>query len=58
MKDYQYAIILYPDREEGGYTVTVLVLPGVVAQGETIEEAIAMAKAHPGFFMRSRPPLR
>jgi len=30
--------------EEGGYTVTVPVLPGVATQGETGEEAIAMAK--------------
>ncbi len=44
MKDYQYTIILHPDLEEGGYTVTVPTLPGVVTQGETIEEAIAMAK--------------
>jgi antitoxin HicB len=44
MKEYQYTIILYPDLEEGGYTVTVPVLPGCVTQGETLEEAIAMAK--------------
>ena len=44
MKEYQYTIILHPDFEEGGYTVTVPALPGCVTQGETIEEAIAMAK--------------
>jgi antitoxin HicB len=44
MKEYQYTIILDPDSEEGGYTVTVPALPGCVTQGETIEEAIAMAK--------------
>ena len=44
MREYQYTIILYPDLEEGGYTVTVPVLPGCVTQGETLEEAIAMAK--------------
>lgn len=43
MREYQYTIILHPD-EEGGYTVTVPSLPGCVTQGETIEEAIAMAK--------------
>lgn len=37
-------IILHPDTEEGGYTVTVSALPGCVTQGETLEEAIAMAK--------------
>ncbi len=40
----EYTIILDPDEEEGGYTVTVPVLPGVVTQGETVEECIARAK--------------
>ncbi len=44
MSEYQYTIILQPDIEEGGYTVTVPALPGCVTQGETLEEAIAMAK--------------
>jgi antitoxin HicB len=44
MNDRRYTIILYPDAEEGGYTVTVPALPGCITQGETIEEAIAMAK--------------
>ena len=44
MSEYSYTIILDPDPEEGGYTVTVPALPGCVTQGETIEEAIVMAK--------------
>jgi len=44
MSQYEYTIILHPDTEEGGYTVTVPALPGCVTQGETLEEAIAMAK--------------
>ena len=44
MSDYRYTIILHPDVDEGGYTVTVPALPGCVTQGETIEEAMAMAK--------------
>ncbi len=44
MSEYHYTIILHPDAEEGGYTVTVPALPGCVTQGETLEEAIAMAK--------------
>lgn len=40
----QYMIILHPDPEEGGFTVTVPSLPGVITEGDTIEEAIAMAK--------------
>jgi antitoxin HicB len=44
MSQYKYTIILDPDPDEGGYTVTVPALPGCVTQGETLEEAIAMAK--------------
>lgn len=44
MQEYRYTIILHPDPDEGGYTVTVPALPGVATQGETLEEAIAMAK--------------
>ena len=39
-----YTIILHPEPEEGGYSVTVPALPGCLTQGETIEEAIAMAR--------------
>lgn len=43
-REYSYTIILDPDSEEGGYTVTVPALPGVVTQRDTLEDAIAMAK--------------
>ena len=43
-REYVFTVILHPDPEEGGYTVTVPSLPGVVTQGETLEEALAMAK--------------
>ena len=42
-REYEYSILLEPDPE-GGYTVTVPLLPGIATQGETLEEAIAMAK--------------
>ena len=42
MRDY--TIILDPDFEEGGYTVTVPALPGCVTQGETIEQCIERAR--------------
>ena len=44
MNEYQYTVILYPEPDEGGYSVIVPALPGCVTQGETLEEAIAMAK--------------
>ena len=39
----KYTIILEPDLEEGGYTVTVPALPGCITQGETIEQCIERA---------------
>jgi len=35
-----YTVVLDPDPEEGGYTVTVPALPGVVTQGETVDQCI------------------
>jgi antitoxin HicB len=34
---------LEPDEEHGGYVVTSPFVPGLVTQGDTFEEAIAMA---------------
>jgi predicted RNase H-like HicB family nuclease len=39
-----FTIILDPDPEEGGYTVTVPALPGVVTQGESVEQCLERAK--------------
>jgi len=33
-----YTVVLDPDPDEGGYTVTVPALPGCVTQGETVEQ--------------------
>jgi antitoxin HicB len=38
----RYTVLLYP--EEGGYSVLVPALPGCVTQGDTVEEALAMAR--------------
>lgn len=38
----RYTVLLYP--EEGGYSVLVPSLPGCVTQGDTLEEALAMAR--------------
>jgi len=40
--EYSYTIIIEP-AEEGGYVVTCPSLRGVATQGETLEEARAMA---------------
>ena len=44
MATYRYTIELYPDKEEGGYTVLVPALPGCVSQGETVDECLARIK--------------
>ena len=40
----RYTLLLDPDEEEGGYTVAVPALPGVVTQGETVEECQERAR--------------
>lgn len=44
LSEYRYTIILRPEPEEGGCSVTVPPLPGCLAQGDSLEEAVAMAK--------------
>ena len=36
--------VIYEPQPEGGYTVTVPALPGCVSEGDTLEEARAMAE--------------
>ena len=43
MAEYSFTVLFEP-AEEGGYVVTVPALPGVVTQGDTLEEARVMAK--------------
>ena len=43
MTQYKYTVIFEPS-EEGGYTFTVPALPGLVTEGDTLEEAKEMAK--------------
>ena len=38
-----YTVVLTPDPEDGGFTVTVPALPGCVTEGDTVEKALAMA---------------
>lgn len=41
--EYSFTVLFEP-AEEGGYVVSVPALPGCYTQGETLEEARAMAK--------------
>jgi predicted RNase H-like HicB family nuclease len=52
MRLLNYRILLRKEPE-GGYTVIVPSLPGCVTYGETIEEAIEMAKEAIGLYIES-----
>jgi predicted RNase H-like HicB family nuclease len=41
---FEYTVLLDPDDEGHGYTATVPALPGVITQGETIDEALEMVR--------------
>jgi antitoxin HicB len=52
MKQYTYRVLL--NREpEGGYTVSVPSLPGCITYGESVDEAISMAKEAIGLYIES-----
>ena len=40
----RYTVLLTPDAEAGGYTVTVATLPGCITEGDTLEEALENTK--------------
>jgi antitoxin HicB len=40
----RFTILLHPEPEAGGYSVTVPALPGCFSQGDTVDEAIANAE--------------
>jgi predicted RNase H-like HicB family nuclease len=40
----KFPVTLTPDAEAGGFVVTFADIPEAITQGETIEEALAMAK--------------
>jgi predicted RNase H-like HicB family nuclease len=52
MTQRTYRILLTPE-EEGGFSVSVPVLPGCFTQGETIEEAIEMAREAISLYVES-----
>jgi len=42
-KEYRFTVLFEP-AEEGGYVVTCPALPGLVTEGDTLDEARAMAQ--------------
>lgn len=43
-KIYQYTAVFEPDKNSGGFTVTIPTLPGCVSEGDTFEEALKNIK--------------
>jgi predicted RNase H-like HicB family nuclease len=43
VEEYTYTVVFEPDEEAGGCVVSCPALPGLVAEGDTPEEARAMA---------------
>jgi len=43
MPEYSYTVLFEP-ADEGGFTATCPALPGLVTEGDTLEEARAMAQ--------------
>jgi len=41
---YNYMAVFEPDKEVGGFTVTIPALPGCISEGDTFEEALANIK--------------
>jgi predicted RNase H-like HicB family nuclease len=52
MTQRTYRILLTPE-EEGGFSVSVPALPGCFTQGETIEEAMEMAREAISLYVES-----
>jgi antitoxin HicB len=40
----RYTVVLEPDVDDGGYTVSVPALPGCFTEGDTVEEALENAE--------------
>lgn len=37
---FQYTAVFEPDKEQGGYTVSIPTLPGCISEGDTFEDAL------------------
>ncbi len=52
-KVYQYTAIFEPDKEVGGYTVTVPSLTGCISEGDTFEEALENIKEAASLYLET-----
>lgn len=49
----RYTVVLIPEPDAGGYSVTVPALPGLFTQGDTKDEALAAAREAIVFHLES-----
>ena len=50
----RYTIVLQPEPEEGGYSVSVPALPGCFTQGETVDQCVERAKEAIALYVETR----
>lgn len=50
-KIYQYTAVFEPDKDRGGYTVTIPALPGCNSEGDSFEEALDNIKEAAGLYL-------
>ncbi|KKQ73758.1 MAG: hypothetical protein US94_C0026G0005 [Berkelbacteria bacterium GW2011_GWB1_38_5] len=50
-KIYKYIAVFEPDKEIGGYTVTIPELPGCISEGDTFEDALVNIKEAAELYM-------
>ena len=48
----RYTVLLTPDLESGGYTVSVPTLPGCVTDGANVDEALARTSEAISLYLR------
>jgi antitoxin HicB len=49
----RYTVVLTPEAEDGGYSVSVPALPGCYSQGDSIEDALAQIREAIGLHLWS-----
>ena len=52
-KVHQYTAIFEPDKEVGGFTVTVPSLPGCISEGDTFEKAFENIKEAASLYLET-----
>ena len=50
-KIYQYTAVFEPDKQLGGYTVSIPALLGCISEGETFEEALENIQEATGLYL-------